>query len=71
MHHVYLYEKESVHHLFFDCVVARSIWSGISEVLGFSIGCNFGPSAVFWLSNIKNLVTNMATSAVESLEAEK
>jgi hypothetical protein len=28
-------ELESVHHLFYECVVARRIWEAISEVVGF------------------------------------
>ncbi|TVU21933.1 hypothetical protein EJB05_31604, partial [Eragrostis curvula] len=34
-------EKESVFHLFFDCVVARKMWVDISEVLDKNVGENF------------------------------
>jgi hypothetical protein len=30
-------EPETVNHLFFDCVVARRIWSLVSEMIGFEI----------------------------------
>jgi hypothetical protein len=28
-------ERETVHHLFYDCVVANRVWEAISEVVGF------------------------------------
>ena len=31
-------EKESIHHLFFDCVVAKQCWKVMSEVVGSQIG---------------------------------
>jgi hypothetical protein len=34
-------EPELVHHLFFDCVVARQTCDLISEVIGFQIGQDF------------------------------
>ena len=38
---IFCSEPESIHHLFCDCVVARAIWSDISNVLGICIGENF------------------------------
>ena len=43
-------ENESAHHLFFDCVVLRQIWSMISECLGVNIDDNTSVAAM-WLSN--------------------
>lgn len=40
-------ENETVNHLFFECVVARQMWSIISEALSFSCGDNFGPLVSF------------------------
>jgi hypothetical protein len=34
----FFFEKESIVHLFFECVVAKLIWSFVYEFLGFSIG---------------------------------
>ena len=43
-------KNESAHHLFFDCVVLRQIWSMISEYLGVNIDDNTSVAAM-WLSN--------------------
>ena len=43
-------KNESAHHLFFDCVVLRQIWSMISECLGVNIDDNTSVAAM-WLSN--------------------
>ena len=42
-------EDESVHHLFFDCVVSKQIWAIISECLDISIGDNFTSIGTMWL----------------------
>jgi hypothetical protein len=34
-------EHESVHHMFFDCVVSRQAWLVVSELVGFQIGSDF------------------------------
>jgi len=67
-------EKESVFHLFFDCVVAKQIWVYISECFGFNVGMNFESIGNMWLSRKKFIVHNILTSASCSLgfvEAEK
>jgi len=56
-------EDESIHHLFFDCVVSRQIWYLISECLGVNIGANFISIGIMWLSNKRFLVHNVITSA--------
>jgi len=57
-------EKESVFHLFFDCVVAKQIWVYISECFGFNVGMNFESIGNMWLSRKKFIVHNILTSAV-------
>ena len=42
-------EDESVHHLFFDCVVSKQIWAIISECLDISIGDKFTSIGTMWL----------------------
>jgi hypothetical protein len=34
-------EPETVHHLFFECCVAHSIWNIMSKILGISVGRDF------------------------------
>jgi hypothetical protein len=46
-------EPESVYHLFFECVIARQTWLGISEVIGAQIGQDFESVARRWLCNKK------------------
>jgi hypothetical protein len=57
-------EMESVHHLFFGCVVARQVWLVVSEVAGFELGINYESIAKLWLCNKKFGVINIFSSAV-------
>jgi hypothetical protein len=57
-------ENESINHLFFDCVVAKQAWVGVSKFIGFSIGDCFESMAKCWLCNRKYGVVNMLSSAV-------
>ena len=54
-------EKESVHHLFFECAVARQVWIVISDQQIY-VGANFEPLGMLWLSNKKFLIHNIFTS---------
>jgi hypothetical protein len=56
-------ELETVHHLFYECVVATRIWEAIPEVDGFQIGQNFESVARCWLCNKKFGLVNMLSSA--------
>jgi hypothetical protein len=42
-------EKESIVHLFFECVVTKAIWGFVSEFLGFNIGSDYLSVASKWL----------------------
>lgn len=56
-------EKESVVHLFFECVVAKQMWSIISEVLDLDCGRDFESIGKVWLSRsfvIANIFTSVA-----------
>lgn len=57
-------EQESVSHLFFDCCVARKVWSEIASSLNIRIGNSFIDIATCWLCNKKFLVRNMLSSAI-------
>jgi hypothetical protein len=57
-------EKESIHHLFFDCVVARRMWDLVSQVIDVQIGSNFESMAKLWLCNKKFGVANVVSSVV-------
>ena len=56
-------ERETSHHLFFECVVAKQVWAIISELLGLEIGSDFESVGSRWLSNKRFLVHNMFSSA--------
>jgi len=57
-------ERETIRHIFFDCVVAKSCWNIVSDVLGFQVGGSMLDIGKFWLSDKRHCVTNMITSAV-------
>ena len=59
---LFCFEKESVFHLFFDCVVAKQVWVYIS--VGFNVGMNFESIGSMWLSRKRFIVHNILTSAV-------
>jgi hypothetical protein len=56
-------EEETVHHVFFECVVAKHMWVYISECLYVNLGGCFESIGKFWLSDKKNSVINIFTSA--------
>jgi hypothetical protein len=56
-------EFESVQHLMFDCVVAKSIWNLFEEVFDMHV-TNFESIASKWLCNKKFMHYNVASSAV-------
>jgi hypothetical protein len=58
------HELESVTHLFFDCCVAKLVWSTISDLLGLNLGENFESVVRFWLTNKNHELTNVISSAV-------
>lgn len=57
-------EQESIRHLFFDCCVARKVWSELEGYLSFKLGDSYLDIASCWLCNKKFLVRNMLTTAV-------
>lgn len=57
-------EKESIHHVFFDCVVDKQCWCIMSDILGCSVGENMTNVGKYWLSNKKYCLVNMVSSAV-------
>src|SRR4051812_28952163 len=61
---VYCCEAESVHHLFFDCIVAKNIWKVIGSCFNILIGDCFELVAEFWLSEKKNSTVNLVSSAI-------
>lgn len=61
---VFCNEVESVKYLFFDCAVAKQVWKVISEVCDRTVGTSFESVGTFWLSNRRNGVLNIVSSAV-------
>jgi hypothetical protein len=59
-----LTDRESIHHLFFECVVARKAWELVSQVIGVQTGSDFESIAKLWLCNKNFGVINIVTSTV-------
>jgi len=57
-------EKETIHHVFFDCVVARQCWKVVSDSLGVEIGVDLTNIETYWLSNKKHCLSNIVSSTV-------
>jgi hypothetical protein len=55
-------EKESITHLFFECVVAKVIWGYVCEFLGFVIGVDYLSIASKWLHEKRNCDVNIVSS---------
>lgn len=56
-------EYESVQHLFFDCAVAKQLWSMLPDILKVNIGGSMDDVGKFWQSNKRLGLLNMVTSA--------
>ena len=57
-------EQETIYHLFFDCVVSKQLWHIVSGILSTQLGGSLDNIGQFWLSNERNCIINMCTSAV-------
>jgi hypothetical protein len=57
-------EIESVHHLLFECVIARQPWEAVSEIIGFEVGSCYEFVDNCWLRNKRFRIINILTSAV-------
>jgi hypothetical protein len=57
-------KEESVFHLFFDCVVAKAIWSVMGEFIGHGIGVDYVSIASKWLQKEKLYGTDIITTVV-------
>jgi hypothetical protein len=52
-----------VQHLFFDCAVAKQLWSMLPDILKVNIGGSMDDVGKFWQSNKRLGLLNMVTSA--------
>jgi hypothetical protein len=57
-------KKETISHLFFECVIARQAWLMLAEVVGFNMGLDYETMARCWLCNAKYGLANVLSSAV-------
>jgi hypothetical protein len=57
-------KKETVHHVFFECAIAKQCWAFVSDIVGFQVGDNMLEIGKCWLSDKKFSTLNMITSAV-------
>jgi hypothetical protein len=55
-------EKESIMHLFFECVVAKVIWGYVGEFLGVDIGKDYLLIATKWLQEKRNCDVNIIST---------
>ena len=60
-------EYESVQHLFFDCAVAKQLWSMLPDILKVNIGGSLDDVGKFWQSNKRHGLLNMVTFAALSI----
>uniref|UniRef100_A0ACD5XUF6 Uncharacterized protein n=1 Tax=Avena sativa TaxID=4498 RepID=A0ACD5XUF6_AVESA len=56
-------EVEFVHHLMFDCIIARSLWSDVFKIFHIQVS-DYESVACKWLCNKKFLHFNIVTSAM-------
>jgi hypothetical protein len=56
-------EHETVHHLFFECAVAKQMWAYMSEVWDREVGSDFLSIGQMWLCNKRFLVCNIFCAA--------
>jgi hypothetical protein len=57
-------EIETVHHLFFDCCVAKLTWQMCADLSGKQLGADFESVAKFWLHDKKLKSLNVLTTTV-------
>jgi hypothetical protein len=57
-------EKESVTHLLFEYVVAKSAWEIVSVATGCNVGVDYESIAKLWLCNKRFGTVNMINAAV-------
>ena len=57
-------EQETVHHLFFDCVVVKQLWSVLANIFHTQSLDSLEDVGKYWLSNKRNGIFNICTSAV-------
>ena len=62
--YVYCSEKESIQHLFFECVVAKQIWKSVSDFFSCSLGADYLSIAKFWIVNKKRTTLNSICACV-------
>jgi len=57
-------EKETINHLFFECVVAKQMWTILSSIFYVQLGDYIDSIGKVWLNNKRNVILNMCTSAI-------
>ena len=57
-------EPETVHHLFFECVVAKVCWAYLVDIFDIDLGFDFESVARWWVSNSKHKIMNCCSSAL-------
>jgi hypothetical protein len=72
-HALFCTEKESIHHLFFECVVSMRAWELFSQAVKVQNGNNFEFLAKLWLCNKKKWCyqCDHFSNVLEYLETEE
>lgn len=61
---IFCNEIENINHLFFECTVAKQIWTLASEFLSLELGTDYLSIAKFWLANNKHMALNSICACV-------
>ena len=57
-------EPESVHHMFFECVVAKTCWAYLADIFHICFGKDFESVARWWVSNTRHKIMNCCSSVL-------
>lgn len=56
-------ETENIHHLFFDCCVAKRMWSVLADIMSLSGNWDYEHVASLWIANKKFVLANVVNAA--------
>ena len=57
-------ELESIHHLLFECCMAKLVWCMWSEICGVTMGADFESVAKWWVGQKKYSIINVCSASI-------
>ena len=57
-------ELESIHHLLFECCMAKLVWCMWSEICGVTMGADFESVAKWWVGQKKYSILNVCSASI-------